>query len=96
MIVINGMLITDKLVDFLKGSYDFDDTEILDTRYDSYVNSLLELNDYLIEALTYVPLDNIAEIKSISNHLIEIKAMRDRMKQLSALLKECREEGAQS
>lgn len=96
MIVINEMLITDNLVNFLKESYEFQDVELLDTKFDGDVNTMLELNDYLLDVLTMTFLGNTEEVRTLSNHLINVKAARDRMKQLSTLLKECREKGAQS
>lgn len=96
MIVINGMPITDNLVDFLKRSYESTNPEFTETYFDNDVDSMMELNDYLIDILTMVELDKTDEVRVLSNHLINIKSAKDRMKQLSTLLKECREEGAQS
>ena len=96
MIVINGMPITDNLVDFLKHNYEPVEIDSPDLFIDTDVNSMLQLNDYLIDILTMTSLGETEEVRALSNHLINVKAARDRMKQLSALLKECREEGEKS
>jgi hypothetical protein len=93
MIVINGMPITNELVDFLKQAT-YENFE--ETYFDGDVDAMLALNDYLIQNLTSVSLDDTVNIKAISVHLVNVKATKDRMKELSALLKKCREEGVKS
>ena len=93
MISMNGLAITEELVEFLKVSFcgilDDDDS----TFYDEDVNAMMELNDYFLDVLTLTFLGNTEKVKQLSTFLINIKAARDRAKQLSALLKECREKG---
>ena len=93
MIVINGMPLNDNLVNFLKGCYESQEGARPETVFDNDIEAMLELNDYLIEHLTFLPTNDIEEIQKLSLHLINVKVAKDRMKQLSALLKECREEG---
>lgn len=95
MTVVNGLPITDNLVGFLNLSFEQADSG--DTSFDSDVNAMMELNDFLIDYLMTLDTSDVDEMILISNHLVCIKAAKDRMKSLSSLLKECKsnKKGAQ-
>lgn len=67
-----------------------------ETYFDGDADAMLALNDYLIDNLSQVALDDTVNIKAISLHLINVKSVKDRMKELSALLKKSKEEGVKS
>lgn len=90
MTVINGMEVREEIVDFLKLQYRYAANE---TSFDSYAEQMSAMNDYLIDILTNVCLDDTDKMKAITNHLVNIKSIKDMMKELSRLLKSCKIEG---
>jgi len=88
MTVINNMEVTDELVDFLKrmAPYKVGFESLLDSK----VEDLSQLNDWFLDALTAVPTDNVTEMREISNYLINIKCIKDDLKNLNKLLKKCK------
>jgi len=87
MTIINGMEVTDQLVDFLKQMAPYSEGQ--ESHVDSAIESLFELNDYLVGALTEVVTDDIVKMREISNYLINVKSLKDDLKELNGLLKEC-------
>ena len=90
MIVINGMEITDELVDFLKilvPKYEGVESEL-----DRRIEQLSEINDNFLDTLVEVPTDDILKMREISNYMMNVKCMKDLFKSLNQLVKKCKVE----
>jgi len=87
MITMNGMQVTEDLVNFLKQLAP--ESQGVESSLDSEIDSLLDINDYLLEMLTNVSVDDVDGMKTLSNHLINIKSVKDHLKKLNLLLKKC-------
>ena len=88
MTIINGMEVRDELIDVLKNWAPY--SENSESHLDSAIDSLFDLNDYLIGALTEVMNDDIIHMREIGNYLINVKSLKDDLKELNTLLKDCR------
>jgi len=88
MTIINGMEVRDELIDLLKNWAPYN--EDCESHVDSAIESLFELNDYLIGALTEVVTDDIVRMREISNYLINVKSLKDDLKELNGILKVCK------
>lgn len=87
MTTVNGMEVKEDLVDFLKQLAPMRNG--IESSLDSHIDSLLEVNDYLLQSLTAIATDDIISMKKLSNHMINVKCIKDDLKKLNSLLKTC-------
>lgn len=86
MTTVDGLKISTGLVGSLKnlGYISFGQTKLV-----SFSESLMSINDYLIDKLTNESPEDIEEIKKISSLLVEMKYIRDSITDLNNNLIEC-------
>lgn len=90
MTIINGMEIQPELVDYLK-TMCYNDADNNVTSFDSHVDDLSELSDFMIDVFDGAYPEANSE-KTVIMYLSKIKYAKDCMKKLSALMKQCKVE----
>jgi len=89
MTQVNGIPVTENLIKILKEQYCHSSGD--ETTLDWYVESLMGINDYLLDRLAEASTNDVEQLKKISTLLLDVKGVRDFNAKLNTALKEIAE-----